>query len=129
MKRIFNTLLRIPVCTGREKFSELILSKFLSEELDDVYVVYTDMISSMKEEAKLLQILPFRRERFENLHSGKHREIHHTATFDPSPEIVMENLVPNYAKGLIYGTMVEAFASEQHARMMAMIPRQRALRI
>lgn len=32
----------------------------------------------------------------------------------------MENLVPNYAKGLIYGTMVEAFASEQHARMMAM---------
>ena len=95
-------------------------SKFLSEELDDVYVVYTDMISSMKEEAKLLQILPFRRERFENLHSGKHREIHHTATFDPSPEIVMENLVPNYAKGLIYGTMVEAFASEQHARMMAM---------
>ena len=102
------------------EISELILSKFLSEELDDVYVVYTDMISSMKEEAKLLQILPFRRERFENLHSGKHREIHHTTTFDPSPEIVMENLVPNYAKGLIYGTMVEAFASEQHARMMAM---------
>jgi len=49
------------------EISELILSKFLSEELDDVYVVYTDMISSMKEEAKLLQILPFRRERFENI--------------------------------------------------------------
>ena len=74
------------------EISELILSKFLSEELDDVYVVYTDMISSMKRKQNCFKILPFRRERFENLHSGKHREIHHTATFDPSPEIVMETL-------------------------------------
>ena len=32
----------------------------------------------------------------------------------------MSYLIPNYAKGIIYGAMVEAFCSEQHARMTAM---------
>lgn len=102
------------------KISELIIEQFLNEELDDVYVIYTDMLTAMKEEPKVLQILPFRRERFEHVKRGEHHEIHHTATFDPSPEVVMDHLVPNYAKGLLYGAMVEAYCSENHARMMAM---------
>jgi F-type H+-transporting ATPase subunit gamma len=32
----------------------------------------------------------------------------------------MQYLIPNYAKGLIYGAMVEAFCCEQQARMTAM---------
>ena len=32
----------------------------------------------------------------------------------------MDYLIPNYAKGLIYGAMVEAFCCEQQARMTAM---------
>ena len=32
----------------------------------------------------------------------------------------MDHLVPNYMKGLIFGVLVEAFSSEQNARMMAM---------
>ena len=32
----------------------------------------------------------------------------------------MNYLIPNYAKGLIYGAMVEAFCCEQQARMTAM---------
>jgi F-type H+-transporting ATPase subunit gamma len=34
--------------------------------------------------------------------------------------MVMEHLVPNYLKGLIYGILVESFCSEQNARMTAM---------
>ena len=32
----------------------------------------------------------------------------------------MDHLVPNYLKGLIYSILVEAYSSEQNARMMAM---------
>ncbi len=32
----------------------------------------------------------------------------------------MAKLIPDYAKGLIYGAMVEAFCCEQQARMTAM---------
>ena len=32
----------------------------------------------------------------------------------------MDMVVPNYVKGIVYGAMVQAFCSEQNARMMAM---------
>ena len=32
----------------------------------------------------------------------------------------MERIVPNYVNGMIYGALVEAYASEHNARMMAM---------
>ena len=40
--------------------------------------------------------------------------------FDPSPEKVMEQIVPDYVVGFIYGALIESFSSEQNARMMAM---------
>ena len=38
----------------------------------------------------------------------------------PSPEAVLENVVPNYITGFVFGALVESFCSEQNARMMAM---------
>jgi len=38
----------------------------------------------------------------------------------PSAKEVFDILVPQYVKGVIYGAMVEAYASEQNARMTAM---------
>jgi len=38
----------------------------------------------------------------------------------PSKEEVFEALVPMYVKGIIYGSLVEAYVSEQSARMSAM---------
>ncbi len=38
----------------------------------------------------------------------------------PSAKEVMDHIVPNYVIGFIYGALVEAFASEHNARMMAM---------
>lgn len=48
------------------------------------------------------------------------KQDHDIVTFRPSPEKVMDHLVPNYMKGLIFGVLVEAFSSEQNARMTAM---------
>lgn len=102
------------------KICELIIKKFLEEELDDVYIVYTDMLTAMREEPRVIQLLPMRREKISFVKNSGYNEMQHTATFDPSPEVVMNFLVPNYAKGIIYGAMVEAFCSENHSRMMAM---------
>ena len=38
----------------------------------------------------------------------------------PSPSAVMDNVVPNYVTGFVFGALVESFCSEQNARMMAM---------
>ena len=109
-----------PTMYRAEDITRLMLDKFIKEELDDVYVVYTVETGGVKEEAKVLQLLPFRRTKFSDLKKMGVHEIHSDATFDPSPEEVMMNLVPRYAKGILYGAMVESFAAEQAARMRAM---------
>lgn len=94
-----------------------IIELYERKELDEVYIIYTKMITPMKAEAEMLQVLPLQKSRFDKV-SGK--RFNETAVFNPSPEKVMDKVVPNYIKGLIYGTLVEAFSSEQNARMMAM---------
>ena len=38
----------------------------------------------------------------------------------PTPDAVVENIVPNYMAGFIYSALVESFCAEQSSRMMAM---------
>ena len=38
----------------------------------------------------------------------------------PSPKAVLNNIVPDFIMGYVYGALVESFCSEQNARMMAM---------
>ena len=109
-----------PTMYRAEDITQIMLDKFIKEELDDVYVVYTVETGGVKEEAKVMQLLPFRRTKFSDLKKMGVHKIHSDASFDPSPEEVMMNLVPRYAKGILYGAMVESFAAEQAARMRAM---------
>lgn len=94
-----------------------IMDLYERKELDEVYIIYTKMITPMKSEAEMLQILPLQKSCFDQSTGKRFNE---TAVFNPSPEKVMDKVVPNYIKGLIYGALVEAFSSEQNARMMAM---------
>lgn len=101
------------------EIAELILEKFEKKELDEVYLIYTDMKDSNQFEPKTVQLLPFSRRHWGVAADGTLKKLP-KASFLPSPEVVMNYLIPNYAKGLIYGAMVEAFCCEQQARMTAM---------
>ncbi|HRR78377.1 MAG TPA: ATP synthase F1 subunit gamma [Ruminococcus sp.] len=101
------------------EIAQLVLDKFESGELDEVYVIYTDMVSSNIQEARTVQLLPFERRHFGKAQDGTLKKLP-KASFLPSPEEVMSHLIPNYAKGIIYGAMVEAFCCEQQSRMTAM---------
>jgi len=97
-----------------------IIDLYRKKELDEVYIIYTKMITPMKSEAQMLQVLPLKKENFEHAPVRESMSDTDTAVFSPSPEKVMSKVVPNYIKGLIYGALVEAFSSEQNERMMAM---------
>ena len=101
------------------EIAQLVLEKFRNRELDEVYLLYTDMVNSNVQETRKLRLLPFERRHFGKAPDGTMKKLP-KASFLPSPEVVMENLIPNYAKGVIYGAMVEAFCCEQQARMTAM---------
>ncbi|CDE43918.1 aTP synthase gamma chain 2 [Clostridium sp. CAG:411] len=104
-----------PTMYRAREISETILNLFQTRQLDDVYLIYTKMVTPIKSEPVCTKILPLERRKFERRKAGA---LH--AKFEPSPEVVMDRLVPNYLKGLIFGCMVESFSSEQNDRMIAM---------
>ena len=63
----------------------------------------------------MVKLLPLPQK--EEVHAAEGEE---TLKYLPSPEAVLDSLVPNYVTGYIYGALVESYMCEQNDRMMAM---------
>ncbi len=116
--------------------SEYILELYNNEELDEVYVVYTRMVNSMKQEVEVQQLLPLRTREFVKNELIEESQQKHTQSSEfakealeaaddwyliyPSRKEVLKKLVYNYITGFVYGALVEASASEENSRMQAM---------
>ena len=98
--------------------TERILELYNNNELDEVYIIYTKMENSFSMEAEMMKLLPLVKEDF----MGKapvdiyQEEI----VLSPSADVLLDTMIPNYLTGVIYGCLVEAYASENSARMTAM---------
>lgn len=108
-----------PTLYRAAEIADIVIEKFSKGELDEVWVLYTDMVTSSQQETRTFQLLPFERRHFGKDKDGTIKKLP-KASFVPSPEKVMEYLIPNYAKGMIYGAMIESFCCEQQSRMTAM---------
>jgi F-type H+-transporting ATPase subunit gamma len=99
--------------------SSVILEQFEEGKLDEVYMIYTRMENSVLVEAEKVKLLPLERGDFKQMVMplNMHRE---EIELYPSAKTVMDNIIPSYVTGMIYGCLVEAHASEHNARMMAM---------
>lgn len=95
-----------------------VIELFLNGNLDVVHVVYTEMLNALNAETRMIQLLPLRGNMFPD-NTVVETETY-TERFDPSPSEVLRKVIPNYVKGMLYGTMVESYAAEQNARMAAM---------
>ena len=82
-------------------------------------MIYTRMENSVQSEAEKVKLLPLERASFNQMIMplNMHRE---EIELYPSAKDVMDSIVPSYVTGMIYGCLVEAYASEHNARMMAM---------
>jgi len=112
----------VPGVSHAQEIADYIVSHYLWGMFDEVHIVYTHMYSSIKLSPTELQILPLNIETLQKelaLSGIKKRE---KIGFEylPSKEEVFDKLAPLYIKGIIYGALVEAYASEQSARMSAM---------
>ena len=98
---------------------ELIINQFLQGELDEAYIVYTEIHNSMTSEAKWKRLLPLARET-KNVEPGELVQAPEEINFVPSAEAVLNHVVPDMVVGQIYSALVEAYCSEQNDRMLAM---------
>lgn len=115
----FQYTVQKPTMHRARDISGVLLEQFRSGELDEIYIVYTRMENSVQSEAEVLKLLPLERSSFNEMKMplNMYRE---AIDLYPSAEVVMDSIIPNYVTGIIYGCLVEAYASEHNARMMAM---------
>ena len=113
---------QIPTLDNAGEISDYVVSQYLWGLLDEIHIVYTHMFSAVKMLPVGHQIIPVVKERIQSelYEIGDEKRVDLKFEFLPSPEAVFDALVPQYIKGVIYGAMVEAYASEQSARMTAM---------
>jgi F-type H+-transporting ATPase subunit gamma len=112
---------RLPEMEDAEEIAGYIISQYLWDMFDEVHIVYTHMYNSIKLLPRERQLLPLNEKRMkkEFEESGEKR-VELQFEYWPSKTEVFDHLVPLYLKGSIYGSLVEAYVSEQSARMSAM---------
>lgn len=98
------------------KLATRMIELFKDGTIDELKFIYTDMKSAMSLKPNVIHILPLDRESFEQPENPTNELLE----LEPSAEVVFEVLASKYAKGILYGGMVESFVSEQLARMNAM---------
>ena len=111
--------------------SKLLIDDFRDRKFDKVVAIYTNFISTLKQDAKIKTILPITRRSLEetieeiddlsvqnNDKSNGNGRMEYK--FEPSPSEVLCKLLPNLIEIQAYHIILESNASEHSARMVAM---------
>lgn len=101
-----------------KNISRLALELYKKGEVDEIKLVYTEFVSTISQEPKLIQLLPVVGDD-EAVKDGEEQEFNYVS-YEPSPQSVLDYLIPKYIESTIYGALVESAASEQAARRVAM---------
>lgn len=107
-----------PTLGRAREISSILLDFFDRNEVDKIFVIYTDLKGNMEGEAKCTRILPFHRKQFAT--NADEKAVTSPFEFFPSIPAVLDNIMQSYVSGFIYSALVDSFCSEQNARMAAM---------
>ncbi len=104
--------------------TELMVELYKRDMIDRVHVIYTRMLNSMTKEVDIQQVLPLKTKDFLKQELRDKVDVDTLDDSDyliyPSPEKAIENVAYNYVTGMMYGILVEGYASEENSRMVAM---------
>ena len=119
IERSFLYTAQNPTVARARDISELIMDLYLNRQLDEVYVLFTKMVTSFQMEPTVQKLLPLDPDEFPEYEENRDK-YNRDVTYVPSVKAVMDRLVAGYLKGELFGALVESYCSEQTARMTAM---------
>lgn len=99
------------------KIGEDVIPSFIAEEYDELYLIFNEFLNVTIQRPMVVRLLPLPS-------VGKETEVEPEKRVDyiyePSEEILLEQLLPMYLRVLIYRALLETSAGENGARMAAM---------
>ena len=93
--------------------SRIIIDDYTDGVIDAAYLAYTQFVSTMMQRPVVQPILPVEPA---DIPSAQNVDY----IYEPSPDVVLESLLPRFVEMQIYHAILESIASEQSARMVAM---------
>jgi F-type H+-transporting ATPase subunit gamma len=107
--------------------TRLAIDAFLNGEVDDVYIAYTDFINTLTQRPVVLGWLPLIPHTIEDQVAAEFiKDVPAVSggvaayDYEPSPEAILQEIVPRFTELQLYQAMLESQASEHSARMVAM---------
>ena len=91
----------------------IIIDDYSNGIVDSVYLVYAHFISTMLQKPIVQQLLPIEPASIPQTQNVDY-------IYEPGPEVVLGELLPRFVEMQVYHATLEAIASEQSARMVAM---------
>ena len=107
--------------------TRLAMDAFLSGEVDDVFIAYTDYINTLTQHPTVLGWLPLVPHTVEDQVAAEYikdvpavSESGGSYEYEPGPEAILQEIVPRFTELQLYQALLESQASEHSARMVAM---------
>ncbi len=107
--------------------NRLAIDAFLSGEVDDVFIAYTDFINTLTQRPVVLGWLPLIPHTIEDQVASEFVKdvpaVSNTVAvyeYEPSPEAILQEIVPRFTELQLYQAILESQASEYSAQMVAM---------
>jgi F-type H+-transporting ATPase subunit gamma len=94
-----------------------IINLFDTGYTDEIQIVYTSFYGQTKNKPTTRRLLPILAADYLDIQA---MDLSPEIVYHPSPQQVFDLLVPQYILGILFGVMVQAYASEHYARMNAM---------
>lgn len=91
------------------------VNQFETGVYDELYICYNRFVNAISQVPTVDRLLPM-----DGVGKGEHHGATAAYEYEPSPEGVLEVLLPKYAETLIYGALLNGKASELGAKMTAM---------
>ncbi|MGN1182008.1 MAG: ATP synthase F1 subunit gamma [Faecalibacillus sp.] len=88
---------------------------YRNKEIGSIKIVYTEFVNNLTFTPRIVTLLPIDTNEFENIEITKKYTV-----FEPSPEEVLDSLIPMYLQAVIYGYLVESVTSENASRRTSM---------
>lgn len=102
--------------------SKIILDGFQSQEFQMVFAIYMKFVSTISQQLAVNQLLPIETAKIE-LEAAESETVEEYLgeyLFEPTPEEIFQELLPQYIELQLYHILLESIASEHSARMVAM---------
>lgn len=117
----FSHLPAAPTFMDVSAIGRMVVDEFLQGRADEVYLVYTDFITMVKQETVVKRLLPLEVEGGERVEEFEH----HTGPaaayiYEPGEREILDEIIPRFTALQVYQAVLESQASEHAARMVAM---------